>query len=111
MLTNGISALYPRGDPYETSDPVFGVKESLIVDLSEVSDPAIALQYDVEMGTPLLKYDFVLLTDAQARDLRRQRAVEAMQKQKRNVVFHNGLPVPVTDGHEMKDREGFLAAL
>ncbi|GAB1213986.1 hypothetical protein ATERTT37_003142, partial [Aspergillus terreus] len=37
-----ITALYPRGDPYETSDPVFGVKESLIVDLSTVDDPDMA---------------------------------------------------------------------
>lgn len=105
------SALYPRGDPYESSDPVFGVKESLIVDLSEVSDPAMASLYDVELVTPLLKYDFVLLTEHQARDLRKQRAVEAMQKQKRDVVFHNGLPVPATGSQEGKDRDGFLAAL
>lgn len=105
------SALYPRGDPYETSDPVFGVKESLIVDLTEVSDPTTASQYGVEIGTPLLKYDFVLLTEQQARDLRKQRAVEAMQKQKRNVVFHNGLPVPATDDHEVKNRDRQLAAL
>lgn len=77
------------------SDPVFGVKESLIVDLSQVSDPAMASQYGVEIGTPLLTYDFVLLTEQQARDLRKQRAVEAMQQQKRNVVFHDELPVSV----------------
>ncbi|KAJ5299253.1 hypothetical protein N7476_010810 [Penicillium atrosanguineum] len=92
-----ITALYPRGDPYESSDPVFGVKESLIVDLSKVTDPAMASKYDVEMNTPLLTYDFVLLTDQQARDLRKQRAVEEMRKQKRNVVWHNGLPVPAAE--------------
>jgi len=66
------------------------------VDLSEVTDPAMASQYNVEMGTPLLTYDFVLLTDQQARDLRKQKAVEEMQKQNRDVVWHNGLPVPAT---------------
>ncbi|KAJ5101423.1 hypothetical protein NUU61_003645 [Penicillium alfredii] len=92
-----VTALYPRGDPYETSDPVFGVKESLIVDLLQVTDPAMASKYGVEVGTPLLTYDFVLFTDQQARDLRRQKAVEAMEKQKRKVVFHNGLPVPAEE--------------
>lgn len=86
-------------DPYETSDPAFGVKESLIVDLSQVSNPTMASQYGVEIGTPLLTYDFVLLTEQQARDLRKQRAVEAMQQQKRNVIFQNGLPVPVNGGY------------
>jgi hypothetical protein len=68
------------------------------VDLSKVTDPAMASKYDVEMETPLLTYDFVLLTDQQARDLRMQRAVEEMEKQQRNVVWHNGLPVPSTEG-------------
>lgn len=88
------SALYPRGDPYETSDAVFGVKESLIVDLSTVTDADMAARYDVKLGTPLLTYDFVLLTEPEARDLRKKRAIEAMEKQRRKVVFHNDLPVP-----------------
>ncbi|KAI9929582.1 hypothetical protein ASPWEDRAFT_28567 [Aspergillus wentii DTO 134E9] len=92
-----ITALYPRGDPYETSDPVFGVKDSLIVDLSSVTDPNMAARYGVELGTRLLTYDFVLLTDQEARDLRRKNAIEAMEKQKRKVVFHNGLPVPADE--------------
>ena len=68
------------------------------MDLFKVTDPAMSSQYGVEMDTPLLTYDFVLLTDQQARDLRKQRAIEEMQKQKRNVVWHNGLPVPATEG-------------
>ena len=88
------SALYPRGDPYETSDPVFGVKDSLVVDLTTVTDPEMAARYEVKKGTPLLTYDFVLLTDSEARNLRKTRAIEAMEKQKRKVVWHNDLPVP-----------------
>lgn len=88
------SALYPRGDPYETSDPVFGVKESLVVDLSKVTDPEMAKKYSVPVGTSLLTYDFVLLTDEEARDLRKKKAIEAMEKQGRKVVFHNNLPIP-----------------
>ncbi|KAL4926759.1 intradiol ring-cleavage dioxygenase [Aspergillus undulatus] len=90
-----ITALYPRGDPYETSDPVFGVKESLVVDLSEVTDSGMAEKYGVEVGTKLLKHDFVLLTEQQARELRRKNAVEAMDRQGRKVDFVDGLPVPM----------------
>lgn len=32
-----ITALYVRGDPYETSDAVFGVKDSLIVDFTKAT--------------------------------------------------------------------------
>jgi hypothetical protein len=86
--------LYPRGDPYETSDPVFGVKESLVVDLSTVEDEEVATKYGVKVGTKLLTYDFVLLSDQEARELRKKNAIEAMQKQGRTVVFHNDLPIP-----------------
>ncbi|KAF9885546.1 hypothetical protein FE257_012752 [Aspergillus nanangensis] len=89
-----ITALYPRGDPYEASDPVFGVKDSLIVDLSTVEDSKMAAKYAVELGTKLLTYDFVLLTEPEARELRKKNAIEAMEKQQRKVVFHNDLPVP-----------------
>ncbi|KAI9374189.1 Intradiol ring-cleavage dioxygenase [Aspergillus egyptiacus] len=89
-----ITALYPRGDPYETSDPVFGVKESLVVDLGTVEDEEMAAKYGTKVGTRLLRYDFVLLTDKEARELRRKNAVEAMEKQGRKVVFHNDLPIP-----------------
>ncbi|KAL3461827.1 Intradiol ring-cleavage dioxygenase [Aspergillus heterothallicus] len=93
-----ITALYPRGDPYETSDPVFGVKESLVVDLGTVEDEEMAAKYGVKVGTKLLTYDFVLLSDQEARELRKKNAIEAMQKQGRKVVFHNDLPIPA-DGN------------
>ncbi|KAL4966404.1 intradiol ring-cleavage dioxygenase [Aspergillus stella-maris] len=92
-----ITALYPRGDPYETSDPVFGVKESLVVDLSEVTDESMAAKYGVKIGTKLLKHEFVLLTEKQARELRRKNAVEAMERQGRRVNFVDDLPVPKDD--------------
>ncbi|KAL2833738.1 Intradiol ring-cleavage dioxygenase [Aspergillus cavernicola] len=88
-----VTALYPRGDPYETSDPVFGVKESLVVDLSTVEDE-MAAKYGVKIGTRLLTYDFVLLTEQEARGLRKKNAIEAMEKQGRKVVFDNDLPIP-----------------
>ena len=90
------SALYPRGDPFETSDPVFGGKESLIVDLGEVDDE-IAENYGVNKGTALLKYDFVLATDEEAGAMREKKAIEAMKKQNRNMKMLNGLPIPDLD--------------
>jgi protocatechuate 3,4-dioxygenase beta subunit len=74
-----VTALYPRGDPYETSDPVFGVKESLIVDLGTV-DSKIATAYDVPEGTRLLSYDFVLALEAEATKLKLERADEETKK-------------------------------
>ncbi|OAL42844.1 putative hydroxyquinol 1,2-dioxygenase [Pyrenochaeta sp. DS3sAY3a] len=74
-----VTALYPRGDPYETSDPVFGVKEALIVDLGRV-DEKLAEQYGVTAGMKLLTYDFVLASDAQAARLRKQKRAEAAAK-------------------------------
>lgn len=74
-----VTALYPRGDPYESSDPVFGVKESLIVDLGTV-DEHVAERYGVDKGMKLLTYDFVLATNAQAAELRREKRAEAAKK-------------------------------
>jgi protocatechuate 3,4-dioxygenase beta subunit len=70
-----ITALYPRGDPYETSDPVFGVKESLIVDLGTV-DAQTAAAYNIPEGTKLLSYNFVLASDEEAAALKVERAKE-----------------------------------
>lgn len=71
-----VTALYPRGDPYEMSDPVFGVKDSLIVDLSHV-DEAVAENYAVPIGMKLLTYDFVLASNEQAAALRQERRQKA----------------------------------
>jgi protocatechuate 3,4-dioxygenase beta subunit len=70
------TALYPRGDPYENSDPVFGVKEALIVDLGAV-DAMMASRYDIPVGTKLLSYDFILATEAEAFQWKELRAAEA----------------------------------
>lgn len=93
---NLITALYLRGDPYETSDAVFGVKESLLVDLGTVSAEQ-AKKYGVEEGTKLLEYDFVLVTEDESRELREKNAMEAMEAQGRKMKLWNGLPVPDVD--------------
>ncbi|OJD40599.1 catechol dioxygenase [Diplodia corticola] len=93
---NLITALYLRNDPYETSDAVFGVKETLLVDLETV-DAATAKAYGVKEGTKLLTYDFVLVSDDEAKALREKKAMEAMEAQGRKMKLWNGLPVPDVD--------------
>ncbi|CAF0999636.1 unnamed protein product [Rotaria sordida] len=57
-----VTALYIRGDPYESNDAVFGVKKSLIVDVGKVEDASLAKKYDVNEQDWLIRYDFVLTT-------------------------------------------------
>lgn len=64
-----VTALYIRGDPYISSDAVFGVKQSLIVDLNKVADPEISKKYDVNEQDWLIKYDFVLATKDETQSL------------------------------------------
>lgn len=90
-------ALYLRGDPYETSDAVFGVKESLIIDLGTVTADQVR-KYDVKEGTKLLTYDFVLVTDEEVKKLRDEEAKKAMVAlgiEKMRII--EGLPVPDVD--------------
>ena len=90
------TALYPRGDPYESSDPVFGVKESLIVDLSTV-DEETSVKYNIPAGTHLLRHDFVLATNEQASTWREKMAMEFLNKFGKHVRLIDGLPVPDVD--------------
>ncbi|KAF2473472.1 catechol dioxygenase [Lindgomyces ingoldianus] len=92
-----ITALYLRNDPYETSDAVFGVKESLMVDLGIVT-PEQAKKYDIKEGAKLLTYDFVLMTDEETSELRDEEAKKAMEKLGRgDMRIVEGLPIPMED--------------
>lgn len=90
-------ALYVKGSDYETTDAVFGVKDSLIVGLETVTSD-LAKEYNVKEGTKLLKYDFVLVTDEETKQLRHDEAVKAMKGLGREgMMIVNGLPVPEVD--------------
>ncbi|KIV99781.1 uncharacterized protein PV09_08587 [Verruconis gallopava] len=91
-----ITSLYLRGDPYETSDAVFGVKESLLVDLKTV-DASAASKYGVKEGTKLLTYDFVLVSESEAKALREDEARKAMEALGLRMKLLEGLPVPDVD--------------
>ncbi|PGH12071.1 hypothetical protein AJ80_06890 [Polytolypa hystricis UAMH7299] len=96
-----ITALYLRGDPYESSDAVFGVKSSLVVDLGTVGegegDRRIRERYGVRPGMAVLKHDFVLVTEMEARELRERNSVSALEMLGKKVRLVDGLPVPDVD--------------
>ena len=89
-------ALYLRNDPYETSDAVFGVKDSLTIDIGKAG-PEIAKKYNVPEGHALLTHDFVLVSDAETKELRARNSKVALDKLGRKVKIVNGLPVPDLD--------------
>jgi len=91
-----ITALYIRNDPYETSDAVFGVKQSLIVDFVPAS-AAIAQKYGVKDGTKVLMHDFVLVDEKETEQLRDENALKALKALGRRVKLLNHLPVPDLD--------------
>ena len=91
------SALYLKDDPYESTDAVFGVKDSLVVPIVKVADQDLANKHGVKVGSALISYDFVLVSDQAAAELRRQKAEEAMAKLGRKFKFIDDLPVPDLD--------------
>lgn len=91
-----ITALYVRGDPYETSDAVFGVKQSLIVDIGK-ADAATAKEYDFPEGGLLLKHDFVLTTKEETEKLRDENAMKALAALGLRMKLVDHLPVPDLD--------------
>ncbi|KAI9932034.1 hypothetical protein ASPWEDRAFT_40152 [Aspergillus wentii DTO 134E9] len=91
-----ITALYLRNDPYETSDAVFGVKDSLVVDIGRAG-PELAKKYNVSEDHALLTYDFVLVSDEDTKALREKNSRFALDKLGMQVKIVNGLPVPDLD--------------
>ena len=89
-------ALYIKGDPYETSDAVFGVKDGLIVEVGKV-DKATAEKHGVKEGSALITWDFVLVSDKEANELRDQKSIAALKALGRHVKIVDGLPVPDVD--------------
>ena len=89
-------SLFLRNDPYETSDAVFGVKNTLLVDLSKVNQESAA-KYGIAEGSWLMTYDFVLVTERETSTLRDHNSQVALDKLGRKVKIVNGLPIPDLD--------------
>lgn len=85
--------MYIRGDPYETSDAVFGVKSSLIVDLTKVNDDQVKDRYGVDGTWSEIAYDFVLVGEEEAKQLRVKNALDAAKRLGRTARLVDGLPV------------------
>lgn len=64
-----VTAFYPEGDEWLTSDAVFGVKKSLIVNLKEVNDDAEARKRGFPKGGTfkLLQFDIVLIPEEESK--------------------------------------------
>uniref|UniRef100_A0A0B7KSL9 Intradiol ring-cleavage dioxygenases domain-containing protein n=1 Tax=Bionectria ochroleuca TaxID=29856 RepID=A0A0B7KSL9_BIOOC len=86
-----ITALYVRGSKHETSDAVFGVKQSLIVNITKVADEEGWADKYVKHSA--IEVDFVLLTEEESRKLREEKARDEAERQ-RGLRVENGLLVP-----------------
>lgn len=75
---------------------MFGVKQSLIIDLDRV-DKETAEKYGVKEGIWLLKRDFVLTTQEETEKLKDRLATEALQKLGLRMKLVDHLPVPDLD--------------
>ncbi|ODQ52883.1 aromatic compound dioxygenase [Saitoella complicata NRRL Y-17804] len=73
-----VTALYMRGDPYEESDAVFGVKSSLIVDVNKIEDEERAKKYGMDVNDWWIDRDFVLVPIETAEKIRKENVEKAM---------------------------------
>lgn len=92
-----ITALYLKGDPYETTDAVFGVKDQLLTDVEPIEDEKLASKFAVKKGDLMIHRDFVLITKAQSAKLFEQKSKEALAKLNVNATLIDGLPVAELD--------------
>ncbi|KAF8525516.1 aromatic compound dioxygenase [Hysterangium stoloniferum] len=68
-----VTAFYPEGDPFITSDSVFGVKESLVVKLTTIESDEEAKKYGFKKGPfKLLERDLILTTVEETEKARRK---------------------------------------
>ena len=68
-----------------------------MVPLQKVEDEQQAKAYEVKMGSALITYDFVLVTDEAVAKLRREKAEEAMAGLPGKFKFVDNLPIPDVD--------------
>ncbi|KAG8776353.1 hypothetical protein FRC12_000965 [Ceratobasidium sp. 428] len=77
-----ITTLFPAGGPYLTNDAVFGAKKSLIVDLKEVDDEALARKRGFKNGSKFkeVNFDFILVKKEDSDAARKKRAEASAAK-------------------------------
>ncbi|KAK0207653.1 intradiol ring-cleavage dioxygenase [Armillaria fumosa] len=69
-----VTALYFKGDPYTTSDAVFGVRTSLIVETETITDTSLTLARGFQRTEPHaeLRQDFILATPEECAEARKR---------------------------------------
>lgn len=76
---------------------MFGVKESLLIDLGTVNAEQAA-KYGVKENSKLISYNFVLVSEEESRKLREKNAMEATSKLGiGKMKLWKGLPIPDVD--------------
>lgn len=88
-----ITAFYLHDDQYLYSDAVFGVKTELIMELKKIEDEEFAKKNDMNVGDWYMHYDFVLVTEDEAKDVFAKKSKEALDKINVNARLVDGLPV------------------
>lgn len=93
-----ITALYHRGDPYEYSDAVFGVKSPLLFDLAKLG-PERAKKYNMKEDDWYLRWHFKIITNAQAKACLIEKTQADLSKigKGKYVLNEDGLPIADLD--------------
>ncbi|KAG2732199.1 hypothetical protein G9P44_004616 [Scheffersomyces stipitis] len=87
-----VTALYHRGDPYETSDAVFGVKTPLLFELDRIGKDR-AEKYGMKQDDWLLQWHFKIITAAESKKLVEEKNTEALKEVNvRFTINEDGLP-------------------
>lgn len=76
---------------------MFGVKSSLIVDVPKITDEAVAKEYGMNVGDWEITYDFVMVNNEEAKQLKEKLALEALKKLGSTATVVAGLPVADVD--------------
>lgn len=92
------TALYHKGDPYEYSDAVFGVKTPLLFSLDKLGEEK-AKKHNMNPDDWYLNWDFKIVTDKQAKDLLVQKLKADLKKYGKGdyVINDDGLPIAALD--------------
>lgn len=89
-----ITALYLRGDPFENSDSVFGVKSELLMDLSKLGKEKAA-KYNMKEDDWYLNWDFHVTTLDEAAEYRIKKNKQSLKELnvKNYKLNEDGLPI------------------
>lgn len=93
-----ITALYHKGDPYEFSDAVFGVKTPLLFSLDKLGEEK-ARKYNMNADDWYLKWHFKIITKSQAKELLLLKSKADLEKIGKGdyIINDDGLPIAALD--------------